>query len=64
MTTLAALTTDHLGDIATDQDLAEFKAWATELMDRDGLTEDEAIDALWSDGDYYSNAIKLGLVAG
>lgn len=58
---LNEMTTEHLGHIATDDDLAEFKAWTRTLMERESLTEEEAIDTLWGDGDYFSNAVRLGL---
>ena len=61
MTTLNEMTVEHLGDAATDQELAEFKGWARELMARDGMSESDAIDSLWNDGDYVSAAARLGL---
>lgn len=61
MTTLNDLTIEHLGDDATAQDLAQFKGWVRELMARDEMTDEDAIDALFGDGDYLANAQRLGL---
>jgi hypothetical protein len=58
---LSDMTTEHLGDIATEDDLREFRNYVEALMERDGLSEQDAIAAVWSDGDYYSSAIRLGL---
>jgi hypothetical protein len=58
---LSDLTVEHLGQDATDQDLEEFKGYVIRLMARDGLSESDAIDAIWGDGDYLSNAKRLGL---
>jgi hypothetical protein len=61
MTKLNEMTTEHLGQDATDADLDQFKGWARELMARDGMSESDAIDTLWNDGDYTSKAAELGL---
>jgi len=58
---LNEMTPEHLGDIATDDDLREFRNYVEALMERDGLSESDAIAAIWDDGDYYSAAIRLGL---
>jgi predicted phosphodiesterase len=58
---LNEMTPEHLGDIATEDDLREFRDYVEALMDRDGLAEEDAVAAVWGDGDYYSNAISLGL---
>lgn len=61
VTKLSEMTPEHLGDIATEEDLTEFRNYVEALMDRDGLDEASAIQAVWGDGDYYSNAIRLGI---
>ncbi len=61
MTTLNSLTIEHLGEDATEQDLLQFGEWVLGLMDRDGLSEQDAIAAVWGDGDYISAATRLGL---
>lgn len=61
VTRLSELTPEHLGDVATEDDLTEFKHYAEALMERDGLSESDAIAAIWGDGDYFSNAVRLGI---
>ena len=61
MATLNEMTAEHLGQDATDEDVAQFIGWVRELMARDGTAEASAIDTLWANGDYLSNAAKLGL---
>jgi hypothetical protein len=61
MMTLNELTPEHLGEIATLEDVEQFRDWARELMARDGLNESDAIETLWGGGDYYARAIDLGL---
>jgi len=62
MTTLHELTVEHLGPEATEGDLAQFRDWTRELIERgDATTEQEAVDLLWGGGDYYANASRLGL---
>jgi hypothetical protein len=58
---LSDLTTEHLGQDATDEDLEEFKGYVARLMARDGLSESDAIEAVWGEGDYIGNATRLGL---
>ena len=61
---IADLTIEHLGSDATEDDLERFRGWCRELMQRDSiLTEKEAIDMLWGNGDYAENAKWLGLEA-
>lgn len=51
MTALRELTTDHLGQLATEEDLAAFKA-TVERIRPAFESETEAIDWLYGDGDY------------
>lgn len=61
MATLNEMTVEHLGDDATEQDLAEFKGYVIDLRERTGMSEADAIAAVWNDGDYISAAERLGL---
>lgn len=61
-TTLKNWTVENLGQSATDADLEQFRGWVERLMERDGLSEEDATAALWGDGDYASNAARLGLI--
>ena len=61
VTRLNQMTPEHLGDIATEDDLTEFRNYVEALMERDGLDEADAINAIWGDGDYFSNAVRLGI---
>lgn len=56
------MTVEHLGDGATDADLRQFRAFVIDLTFRHDLTEQEATDMLWGDGDWTANAVQLGLV--
>ena len=59
---LRDLTVEHIGPDATDDDLELFKHWCETLMTRDGMTEADAISALWGQsGDYLANSAALGL---
>lgn len=61
---LQDLTVEHIGADATDDDLELFRHWCETLMARDGLSEEEAIAALWGQGgDYLANSAALGLDA-
>lgn len=48
---LRELTTEHLGQVATDEDLAAFKRTIGRIRPAFD-TEDEAIDWLYGEGDY------------
>jgi hypothetical protein len=57
-TTLAELTVDHLGDSATEADLAAFVAAARAYAEAEGVDEGVAIDAIWDDGDCWPNVVR------
>lgn len=66
VTTLADLTTDQLGDGATADDLAMFRAacaWYLEMQVEDPPTEAAAIDAIWHDGDWWPQAARWSPLA-
>ena len=54
---------EHLGASATEADLEQFRAWVRELMERDGLSTEDAVGTLWADGDYVGKAAALDLSA-
>jgi len=63
MTTFREMETEHLGQDATENDLAEF----VELCEQVQLLnpewdDDETTEAVFGDGDYYRNAKRLGAV--
>ena len=43
-------TLEHLGQDATERDLEQFIAAAWALVERDGVTEEEATEAVWNNG--------------
>lgn len=49
--TFRQMTVEHLGDNATEHDLADFRA-ACEAIMADGYSETEATDIVWNDGDW------------
>jgi hypothetical protein len=60
MATYTTMTTAHLGDGATDDDLAEFVALCREVARRHPSWSEQAVtDAVWGDGDYIRNAAQL-----
>ena len=62
MGTIASdMTIAHLGDEATEADLEEFRGYVDALMTRDGISEEEATDAVFGEGDWLENASRLGL---
>ena len=52
-------TIEHLGQDATDADLAEFNEMASRLAEHSNIDIDEAADLLWGDGDYFRNYERL-----
>lgn len=63
MTTASQMTIEHLGPDATERDLRGFRRAVARLMERDALTEQEATDLLWGNGDYYRRARKLRVLS-
>lgn len=57
--TFRHMTAEHLGPTATAGDLAYFQAACRRLVERDGLTEQEATDAVWRDGDWYRRVAEI-----
>lgn len=55
------MTVEHLGPDASEGDLIEFRGWVRDLMTERNLSEEEATDLLWGDGDYLANAFRFGL---
>ena len=51
---IADLTLEHLGDMTTEADLSAFRAAARNYLEANGGTEEEAIDAIWDNDDYFS----------
>jgi hypothetical protein len=62
MTNYLTMTTEHLGDNASEKDLAEFRqiCEAAKLLHPE-LDDDAVTDAVWGDGDYIRNARRLGV---
>lgn len=60
--TFSELEMDHIGQDATETDLAEFVSLCEQLQEiRPESSEAEVIEELWGNGDYYRNAKRLGL---
>lgn len=69
-TPASKMTIEHLGRAADEADLATFRTLVRDLMNRDGLSEQAATDALWGNGGmplltiephWWENAKSLGL---
>ena len=57
--TFRELTVEHLGPEATPQDLALFQSACLILQEREDLSDAEATDVLWGDGDWYGRACRI-----
>ena len=49
---------EHLGDIATEQDLTDFRGACAAYQDSTGASDLEATDYIWDDGDWLRRALK------
>lgn len=60
MTHYSKMTPEHLGSDATERDLAEF-TMVCEMVEELHPDLENVTNAVWGDGDYIGNAIKLGV---
>lgn len=61
--TYRQMSVDHMGCEATEADLEEFRSYCQKLQERNpGMTDKEATDLVWGDGDYHKNASRLNLL--
>jgi hypothetical protein len=60
VTKINDLTADHIGNVATSDDLTQFKAACWNWLDENPeATEQEAIDYVWGDGDFSTRVAEL-----
>jgi hypothetical protein len=59
VSTFRDLTVEHLGPDATERDLDELRTMVETVADRYGIDVDEALDAVWGNGDYIRNYRRL-----
>ena len=58
-TTASKMTVEHLGSGATEDDLREFRDLVARVQARHHMSEQDATDAVWGDGDWTANAARL-----
>ena len=56
--TYREMTTDDLGDMATEQDLQDFSSACAAYQEQTGASDQEAMDYIWGDGDWLPRALE------
>ena len=56
MTSYKDMTVEHLGDLATEDDLARFRSAVERVLARFGGDENAATDYVWNDGEWLACA--------